>query len=470
MWTPRQAARLLAEQHPLRPQYIAEDAEETGLARHVLDLALSFPDCRGERSPADWVRWAINQKLHINSALLDVAQGAGWPQPAQTDAPMFATLQEASDWLAQSGVVRSPKQIIEDGAKRLVAIRAGLPDGAYIPFARTRKTTPEDAAVFAAFGDTCPDEVTEFGQLPAQKTEVLTLTPADCVQFLQTNEARIRGEGFADGTTTSRVLEEFGKVLTVKHMDALRIQGQDLASYLVVLNAQSQAGESVRYRETRTPAPLSAMVSPGGVAPTRLTRWDVKTWRSWDAALLVHGFDPDTFGETTHGAQVPHCTGLCGTVFTGDDSFHRVRKLLRVWEDDHPNQERTTPADFIAWCKCKGVDTGWLRGFEAPTAQPPIESAARREQPQSGTPQGGRPRVLWRVFIQENLGACIAAQDKGGPRGLIKFMCEHGASHRIHENKSDPDTFTYENEMGDRKPVVKKTIQTAISELKRARS
>lgn len=255
-------------------------------------------------------------------------------------APMCATLKEASDWLAVYGVIRSPKQIIEDGAKGLVTIWAGLPDGTYIRSAEPYTLPPEEAALFIAAGIPSPAVALAFSERPAEKTEMVQLSPNDCLQFLQINEAHIRGDGFADGATMPDVLNEFSKVLTVRHVDALRVLGDGLSQYAAADKAPSTANESL---------------------------------------------------------------------------------------------------------------------------------TDRAEQDQSGTPQGGRPRVAWRVFIEENLDSCVAAQERGGPRGLIKFMHEHGRSHRIHENKSAHDTIIYETEMGDRTTVKKKTIQTAISELKRSR-
>ena len=70
MWTPKEAARLLGEQYPYRPDYVADEAPETGVAWHILHLMLSFPDCRNERPPAEWVRWAVANGLYVNESLL----------------------------------------------------------------------------------------------------------------------------------------------------------------------------------------------------------------------------------------------------------------------------------------------------------------------------------------------------------------------------------------------------------------
>lgn len=146
--------------------------------------------------------------------------------------PMCATLKEASDWLAVCGVIRSPKQIIEDGAKGLVTIWAGLPDGTHIRSAEPYTLPPDEVALFSAAGLPSPAMALAFSERPAEQTEMVRLSPDDCLQFLQTNEAHVRGDGFADGATMPDVLNEFGKVLIVRHSDALRVQGDDLAKYM----------------------------------------------------------------------------------------------------------------------------------------------------------------------------------------------------------------------------------------------
>lgn len=158
---------------------------------------------------------------------------------SQFDAPMFATLDESCEWLEARGISRSPKQIIEAAAKGLLTLWAGLPDGAYIPFARRRKSTPHDTMHFIESGEDCPSEVIEFGERPSVKGEMVALTPADCVQFLQTNEAHIRGEGFENNARVSEALGDFGKGLIVKHIDALRLKGDELLSYHAEMLATS---------------------------------------------------------------------------------------------------------------------------------------------------------------------------------------------------------------------------------------
>lgn len=78
-WTPKQAARLLAEQDPVRPPYVGEEEPETGLAMHICDLVLSFPAYRVERTPAEWVALAKQQAIHVPPALETLIQPQSAP-------------------------------------------------------------------------------------------------------------------------------------------------------------------------------------------------------------------------------------------------------------------------------------------------------------------------------------------------------------------------------------------------------
>ena len=126
-------------------------------------------------------------------------------------------------------------------------------------------------------------------------------------------------------------------------------------------------------RATRTPAPVFDGM-------TRLTRWSgMETWSAHEAALLVCGFDPSTYQEMTYGQQIPHATGLCGGVFWGVHSFAEVRLVQEAWNRKPNVSDRTTPAEFIAWCKARGINTDWLRDIDAsavPMSQPKQRSAA----------------------------------------------------------------------------------------------
>ena len=53
------------------------------MAWHILDLMLSFPECRVERPPMEWIQWAIEHGIHVNAALLSLAG----PVPSQGRAP-----------------------------------------------------------------------------------------------------------------------------------------------------------------------------------------------------------------------------------------------------------------------------------------------------------------------------------------------------------------------------------------------
>ena len=84
-WTPKEAARLLGEVDP-KPINNGMTPERAPLSEHILDLMLSFPECRVERTPAEWLDWAQQHGLYIPEALEQLRQHPANPQaaPAQT--------------------------------------------------------------------------------------------------------------------------------------------------------------------------------------------------------------------------------------------------------------------------------------------------------------------------------------------------------------------------------------------------
>lgn len=71
-----------------------------------------------------------------------------------------------------------------------------------------------------------------------------------------------------------------------------QLEGQELAD-IVARDVKAKND----YRASKTPAPLMVMSTPGATAPTRLDRWQaVASWTIWEAAMLLHGFDPGPIG------------------------------------------------------------------------------------------------------------------------------------------------------------------------------
>lgn len=118
---------------------------------------------------------------------------------------------------------------------------------------------------------------------------------------------------------------------------------------------------------------------------TTLTKYlPLETWTPAQAAMLVSGLCPDDDCE-----EIPEwAKGLDGVPTAANDRrLIGARNVLRIWRSRENPPERVKPTDFIAWCKIKGFDTGWLRSIEQPekVEQPPVPTAA----PQRKGP--GRP-------------------------------------------------------------------------------
>ncbi len=71
-WTPEQAALLLTGIDPAAAQHA--DELETAISGHIRDLALSFPDMRSERTPAEWISWAERMELPIPDCIEGVTK------------------------------------------------------------------------------------------------------------------------------------------------------------------------------------------------------------------------------------------------------------------------------------------------------------------------------------------------------------------------------------------------------------
>ena len=183
-----------------------------------------------------------------------------------------------------------------------------------------------------------------------------------------------------------------------------QLEGQELAD-IVARDVKAKNG----YRASKTPAPLMVMSPPGSTAPTRLDRWQaVASWTIWEAAMLLHGFDPgpiggaartqeSLLGRPTQAGTIepkPKAAGLCGQWFIGERHFWPVLEVVDAWRREPDATEKVSPARFIKWCKQRGFDTGWLRTIkedEFPTlaeVDAPIASGAGSRAHDVSVPRG----------------------------------------------------------------------------------
>jgi hypothetical protein len=137
------------------------------------------------------------------------------------------------------------------------------------------------------------------------------------------------------------------------------------AEYATSPDASSKI-ERIDYWALRQPAPLFGEgFSDEMRQTTRLTRHlQLDTWTPVAAALLVCGIDaPSNCNEIPSGAF-----DLTGAWQTGSwDAFHAARRVLEIWNSQMSPPEKVRPAEFVAWCRSKGINTDWLR--EVPRAQ-----------------------------------------------------------------------------------------------------
>ncbi len=135
--------------------------------------------------------------------------------------------------------------------------------------------------------------------------------------------------------------------------------------------------ELVHLAAPRTPAKLYAGegFSAEMLRQTTLTRYlALDTWTPLLACLLVSGIQPplDVSEFPEKGAMSLQNSFWPGTL----DPFHHARHILILWNSREQAPARVRPADFVAWCQSKGINTDWLREVTASQA----EAAAVHEQ------------------------------------------------------------------------------------------
>ncbi|MHB1174048.1 MAG: hypothetical protein ACYCZJ_02845 [Sulfuriferula sp.] len=119
---------------------------------------------------------------------------------------------------------------------------------------------------------------------------------------------------------------------------------------------------------TRTPAPLFGYgFSEEAQKITTLTKYlELETWTPIEAAMLVCGLQPpQDCHEIPQGAM-----GLDNAwVMPNADKFHHAKRVLQLWNSRENPPDKIRPADFVAWCNSKGINTDWLRDIEAAAPQ-----------------------------------------------------------------------------------------------------
>lgn len=119
----------------------------------------------------------------------------------------------------------------------------------------------------------------------------------------------------------------------------------------------------VDFQQKRCPAKLFGEgFSEEAQKITTLTKYlELETWTPLLASLLVSGIQPPPdCTEVPNGAM-----GLDNAFIVGSkDPFHQAKNVLLIWNSREIAPLKIRPADFVAWCKTKKINTDWLSEVE----------------------------------------------------------------------------------------------------------
>lgn len=144
---------------------------------------------------------------------------------------------------------------------------------------------------------------------------------------------------------------------------------------------------------------------------TTLTKYlELETWTPVEAAMLVCGLQPpQDCHEIPQGAK-----GLENVmVMPYEDRFRLTKRVLQLWNSRENPPNKIRPADFVAWCKTKGINTDWLRDVQPAESQPEAvpETAGRKDM-----------QIMVILAHGKSLGYDIQSIPRGGKRA-IKELC-----------------------------------------------
>jgi hypothetical protein len=149
-------------------------------------------------------------------------------------------------------------------------------------------------------------------------------------------------------------------------------QEMDFAQAKAEYDADPRAGartEAIDYQKLRMPRPDAGQgASVEATTRTSLTPFlELETWTPLEGALLVCGVIPPA---NCHA--IPHGAMSLGGVLLmpTDDPFHDARRVLQIWNSQMSPPEKVRPAEFVAWCRSKAINTDWLREVPATVAEP----------------------------------------------------------------------------------------------------
>jgi hypothetical protein len=177
----------------------------------------------------------------------------------ESKAPMCLTLEHACEWLGQRGVSLQPLALLEEAARGRIPIFAGIPEGAYSGPVGPSTTQPDELIeMLKLFGHDVAEAKNwrKFSLVEGRrfrKGEMMPVTPDDCLQFLQTGEAHIYGQGGQEWIDAG-LPDEWAVEMKVLDIEAFRVKGCDLEAFESVVAKTAATSASTQ------PAPVSEAV------------------------------------------------------------------------------------------------------------------------------------------------------------------------------------------------------------------
>jgi hypothetical protein len=195
----------------------------------------------------------------------------------ESKAPMCLTLEHACEWLGQRGVSLQPLALLEEAARGRIPIFAGIPEGAYSGPVGPSTTQPDELIeMLKLFGHDVAEAKNwrKFSLVEGRrfrKGEMMPVTPDDCLQFLQTGEAHIYGQGGQEWIDAG-LPDEWAVEMKVLDIEAFRVKGCDLEAFESVVAKTAATSASTQ------PAPVSEGVAPGVGETSQARRARLLAW------------------------------------------------------------------------------------------------------------------------------------------------------------------------------------------------
>ena len=212
----------------------------------------------------------------------------------------------------------------------------------------------------------------------------------------------------------------FVKRLPEYESENLMVRKDDLLAFETIIDdIKLKAG----YLKDKIPAPLcrGERFTEEEMKLTTLTKYlYFETWTPIEAAMLVRGLCPPhdcnqvmpNYAKGLEGAQVDD---------ESDTRFKNARRVLELWNSQEIAPAKIRPADFVAWCKTKQINTDWLRDIELAKSQVELKAQSKRPLSQHRWQEGEILRVI-RELRHDNQALPKASKGMRGVKSEIKLI------------------------------------------------